>query len=216
VEIRELRIPHVYEVTPRIHADERGHFLESYRADLLEAATHRQFDLQQTNLSVSRRGVVRGVHFAEVRPSQNSEVEASTSALHGQAKFVTVVSGSVTDFVIDIRAGSPTFGEWVSVELDDSNHKAVFMSEGLGHLFVVTSPTATVSYMINNRYDPPHEHGINPLDPKLALEFPIPISELMFSPQDSAAVSLDSMASTGLLPDWDVCLETYATVGVSR
>ncbi len=199
VEIRELAVPHAFAFTPVVRGDERGVFLESYRADLLEEATGRRFDLRQSNVSLSRRGVARGIHFADV-PT-------------GQAKYVTVVAGSILDFVIDIRVGSPTFGRWDSVALDDVTRGAVFLPEGFGHLFVAMSESATVHYLTTDVYRPEREHGITPLDPELALELPFAADELLFSPRDEAAPTLDQARQGGLLPSWQECLAVYAAAG---
>jgi dTDP-4-dehydrorhamnose 3,5-epimerase len=194
VEIRELAVPYAWEIDPVLRTDDRGIFLELYRADLLSEATGRSFDLRQGNISVSKRGVGRGVHWADV-PA-------------GQAKYFTVVAGSVVDYVVDIRVGSPTFGRWDSVELDDENRKAVFISEGIGHLFVVTSESATVSYQTNDYYNPTREHAITPLDPALAL----PVDDLILSPQDVMAPSLAEAEMRGILPTWENCLAQYASL----
>jgi dTDP-4-dehydrorhamnose 3,5-epimerase len=199
VDIRELAVPHAYEISPILRGDDRGVFLESYRADLLAEATGRAFLLRQGNISVSKHGVARGIHYAEVN-------EPPT----GQAKYFTVVVGSVVDFVVDIRVGSPTFGTWDSVELDDQNRKAVFLSEGLGHLFVVTSETVTVSYLTNDVYRPDREHGLSPLAADIGLDLPLPSSELILSAQDAAAPTLTAAREAGLLPTWDASLATYA------
>jgi dTDP-4-dehydrorhamnose 3,5-epimerase len=194
VEFRELAVPHAWEIVPIQRADDRGVFLELYRADLLAEATGRTFELRQGNVSVSRRGVGRGIHWADV-PA-------------GQAKYFSVLAGSVTDYIVDIRTGSPTFGSWDAVDLDDENRKAVFLSEGLGHLFVVTSESATVSYQINDYYNPTHEHAINPLDPELKL----PVADLIQSPQDAAAPTLAEAGALGILPTWDACLAHYTSL----
>jgi dTDP-4-dehydrorhamnose 3,5-epimerase len=94
------------------------------------------------------------------------------------------------------------------VELDDQNRKAVFLSEGLGHLFVVTSDSATVSYQINDYYNPTHEHSVSPLDPALGL----PVADLILSAQDAAAPTLSQAQDLGILPDWDACLAHYQSL----
>ena len=152
MQIRELDIPDSYELTPRQFGDDRGVFLEWYRADVLESAIGHTISLAQANTSVSRRGVVRGIHFADLPPSQ--------------AKFVTATHGSVLDFVIDIRVGSPTFGQWDSVLLDDVDRRAIYIAEGLGHCFVALTDDATVSYLVSAPFNAAREHGINPLDPE--------------------------------------------------
>jgi dTDP-4-dehydrorhamnose 3,5-epimerase len=194
VEFRELAVPHAWEIETVQRADDRGVFLELYRADLLAEATGRTFEFKQGNVSVSHRGVGRGIHWADV-PA-------------GQAKFFSVLAGSAVDYIVDIRVGSPTFGSWDAVELDDQNRKAVFLAEGLGHLFVVTSESATVSYQINGFYDPPHEHAINALDPALDL----PFTDLIQSQQDAAAPTLAEAEALGILPTWEACLTHYSSL----
>jgi dTDP-4-dehydrorhamnose 3,5-epimerase len=196
MEIRQLSVPHAWEFSPIVRGDDRGTFLESYRADLLEDATGRRFNLRQANLSMSSRGVARGIHFSDVP--------------YGQAKYVTVASGSVLDIAIDIRVGSPTFGQWDAVELNDVNRKALFLSEGLGHMFVVTSASATVFYLTNDVYRPEREHAVAALDPDIGIEFPVPPSELVLSPRDEAAPSLSQAREAGLLPTWQDALDRYA------
>jgi dTDP-4-dehydrorhamnose 3,5-epimerase len=198
VEYRSLAVPDSYEFTPVQHADDRGVFLESYRADALEEATGRRFDLRQSNVSVSARGVARGIHFADVPL--------------GQAKYVTAISGSILDFIVDIRVGSPTFGAWDAVELTQDNRKAVFLAEGLGHLFIALTETATVHYLASDRYRPGAEHAVNPTDPAIGLDYPLPVADLLLSPKDAVAPTLAEAAEAGLLPSWQDCLDRYAAV----
>ncbi|TFV94935.1 dTDP-4-dehydrorhamnose 3,5-epimerase family protein [Leifsonia flava] len=189
MQIRELKIPDSYEVTPAMYADDRGVFLEWYRFDRLEETIGHPLSLAQANTSVSKRGVVRGIHFADIPPSQ--------------AKYVTATHGSVLDFVIDIRVGSPTFGQWDSVLLDDVDRKAIYISEGLGHCFVALSENATVSYLVTAPFTAHREHGINPLDPDIALDFGINADSLLLSAKDTDAPSLAEAAASGQLPTWD-------------
>jgi dTDP-4-dehydrorhamnose 3,5-epimerase len=198
VQIRELSIPDSYEITPKQHADDRGVFLEWYRFDRLEETVGHSLDLRQGNTSVSKRGSVRGIHFADIPPSQ--------------AKYVTAPYGAVLDFVIDIRVGSPTFGKWDSVLLDDKDRRAVYVAEGLGHCFVALTDNATVSYLVSDVYNPTAEHGINPLDEDIALAFPAEAGELLLSPKDTDAPGLAEAAAAGLLPTWDAARAFYATL----
>ena len=184
--VRPLDIAGAYEITPVAYPDERGSFLEWYRFDALEAVVGRSLDLRQANLSTSRRGVVRGVHFADVPP--------------GQAKYVTVVSGAVTDLVVDIRVGSPTFGDVCAVELDDVDRRAVFIEEGLGHAFVARTEGAVVAYLVSSVYDPAREHGLTPLDPALALDRWFDPASAVLSEKDREAPTLGEAAEQGLLP----------------
>jgi dTDP-4-dehydrorhamnose 3,5-epimerase len=198
VQIRELSIPDTYEITPRQHPDDRGLFFEFYRFDRLEEAVGHSLDLKQGNTSVSRRGSVRGIHFADIPPSQ--------------AKYVMAPHGAVLDFVIDIRVGSPTFGKWDSVLLDDKDRRAIYVAEGVGHCFVALTDDATVSYLVTDVYNPTREHGINPLDAEIGLEFPIPADELLLSPKDTDAPGLAEAQASGLLPTWDAARAFYASL----
>jgi dTDP-4-dehydrorhamnose 3,5-epimerase len=203
VQIRQLSIADAYEVTPVLRPDDRGVFLEWYRFDALEDVIGHPLDLRQANTSVSRRGVVRGIHFADLP--------------RGQAKYVTVARGSILDFAVDIRVGSPTYGEWDSTVLDDRDHRAVYLSEGLGHLFVALEDNTTVSYLVSDVYNPGAEHGINPFDPELALVFPEELGDLIVSDKDRAARSLAEFAADGNLPTIDEAQALYASLnaGVS-
>src|SRR4051794_28027787 len=142
--IEPMKIEGAWLCSPSVHADDRGVFLEWFRADVLAEVTGIDFRVAQANHSVSARGVVRGVHFSDVPP--------------GQAKLVYCPNGSVLDAVIDIRVGSPTFGMTESVVLDDADRLAVFISEGLGHAFCAQSERASVTYLVSSTYDPQHEH----------------------------------------------------------
>lgn len=198
MQIRELAVPGAFEVTPVPHGDDRGLFLEWYRFDVLQDAVGHPLELRQGNLSVSRRGVVRGIHFADVP--------------RGQAKYVTCTSGAVLDFAIDLRVGSPTFGQWDSVRLDDVDRRAIYVSEGLGHAFVALSDEATVTYLVSDVYRPTAEHGVHPLDEQLGLRFPDEAGELLVSPKDAEAPTLEEAAADGLLPDYAVCLAYTASL----
>ena len=188
---RELSVPGAWEITPVQHGDPRGVFLELFQGvPFLEAIGHR-FDLRQANMSVSAAGVLRGVHYADVPP--------------GQAKYVTCPKGAVLDVVVDVRVGSPTFGRWDSVLLDDVDRRAVYLSEGLGHAFVSLDDGSTVVYLCSAGYAPGREHGVDPLDPTVAIDWPTtdrhgrPL-QLQLSTKDEAAPSLAQAAADGTLP----------------
>ena len=198
VQIRELRIPDSFEVTPRQVGDDRGVFLEWYRFDKLAEAVGHPLALAQGNTSVSKRGVVRGIHFADVPPSQ--------------AKYVTAVRGTVLDFVVDIRVGSPTYGQWDSVLLDDTDRRAIYIAEGLGHCFVALTDQATVSYLVTSTFNAEREHGIDPLDEDIRLDFGMNADELLLSPKDTAAPSLAEAAASKLLPSWSDSRAFYASM----
>ena len=197
MDITALKIEGSFEITPRQFPDDRGVFLESFRGDRLAEVIGRRLDIVQTNVSVSSKGTVRGVHFADVPPSQ--------------AKYVTALSGSFIDFVIDIRVGSPTFGQWDSVQLDTVDRRAIYVAEGLGHAICSLEDDSTVMYLCSATYDPAREHGINPLDPQLGLTLPEGITAVL-SAKDAAAPSLSEAAAQGLLPGYDECVRYYAAL----
>ena len=201
MQIRELRVPDSYEITPKQFGDDRGVFLEWYRFDKLEETIGHSLNLAQGNTSVSKRGVVRGIHFADVPPSQ--------------AKYVTATHGAVLDYVIDIRVGSPTFGEWDTVLLDDTDRRAIYLAEGLGHAFVALTDDATVSYLVSDTYNPTAEHGIDPLDAQVNLVFPDEAGVALLSPKDTDAPTLAEAAEQGLLPTWDAVNDFYASLNGS-
>lgn len=177
-----------FTVTPVLRGDDRGHFAETFRADVFEKQTGHPLHVAQVNTSVSRRGVIRGVHYALVPP--------------GQAKYVSCLAGRLLDVVIDIRVGSPTFGRSAAVELDAESHNAVYIPEGLGHAFVALSEWATVNYLCSTPYNPDREFGVHPLDPALDLPFGA-IDRPILSDRDAAAPTLAEAADLGRLPTYD-------------
>ena len=194
MEARELDIAGAWEITPQLHPDSRGLFFEWLTdGGFTEFAGHR-LDVRQANCSVSAAGVLRGLHFAQLPP--------------GQAKYVTCLSGSVFDVVVDVRVGSPTFGRWHAVTLDDRSHKSVYISEGLAHGFLALQDNTTVMYLCSAEYSPQREHTIAATDPALAIEWPGG-NDMVISERDAAAPSLDEVRAAGLLPTWD---ETRAFV----
>jgi dTDP-4-dehydrorhamnose 3,5-epimerase len=189
--VKPLRIGGAWLVTPQVHADERGSFLEWFRSGELRGQLGYRPGIAQGNCSVSRRGVIRGIHFADVPP--------------GQAKYVTCVNGAILDVAVDLRVGSPTFARWQAVQLDDRNRRALYLSEGLGHAFMALSEAATVLYLCTTAYDPVREHGVHPLDPVLGIAWPSGIDPVL-SEKDAAAPGLDDALGLGLLPGYDECL----------
>jgi len=180
---------------PAIHSDERGSFRECFRGHEFAEDLGYEFDLRQANCSVSRVGVIRGIHFTDVPP--------------GQAKYVICVGGSVIDVIVDLRVGSPTFGRWETVQIDDQTGRAVFLSEGLGHAFMAMSPQATVVYMCSTSYAPGIEHGVHPLDPAIGIPWP-DHHEVILSAKDASAPLLADAERTGLLPSYAACVKHAA------
>ncbi|WLP92491.1 dTDP-4-dehydrorhamnose 3,5-epimerase [Gordonia sp. NB41Y] len=194
MKVRPLTIDGAWEFTPVLHGDARGLFTEAFKADVISETIGHRFDLAQVNLSVSAAGVLRGVHFADVPP--------------GQAKYVTCPKGAVLDVIVDIRVGSPTFGTYDTVLLDDADRRAVYLSEGLGHAFCALEDGSTVTYLCSTGYNPGREHGIDPLDPQLGIEWPTTArdgSPLTYelSPKDTEAPGLFAARDLGLLPQFD-------------
>ncbi|TCC00619.1 dTDP-4-dehydrorhamnose 3,5-epimerase [Micromonospora zingiberis] len=200
MKLRPMGIEGAWEITPQQHGDSRGQFLEWYRSDRLAEAVGHPLRLAQGNISVSARNVVRGIHFADVPP--------------GQAKYVTCVRGAVLDVVVDLRVGSPTFGQWESVRLDDVDRRAVYLAEGLGHGFCALTDDATLSYLCSTMYNPSVEHAVNPLDEELGIEWP---SETpLLSARDAAAPTLAQARASGLLPDHDTCRRRVAALDAEQ
>ncbi|HZL01586.1 MAG TPA: dTDP-4-dehydrorhamnose 3,5-epimerase [Cellulomonas sp.] len=191
MEFRQLKVPGAWEITPQQLGDPRGVFLEWFKASIFAETVGAPLDLQQANCSVSAAGVLRGIHFADVPP--------------GQAKYVTCAKGAVLDVAVDIRVGSPTFGVWDAVLLDDVDRRAIYLPEGLGHAFLSLEDDSTVLYLCSTGYAPGREHGINPLDPAIGIDWPTtsrngqPLTPIL-SDKDLAAPSLAEAAAQGLLP----------------
>jgi dTDP-4-dehydrorhamnose 3,5-epimerase len=198
MQVRELAIPHAWEFTPRAFGDDRGVFLEWLKADVLSATIGHPFELVQANHSISRAGVLRGIHYAQVPPSQ--------------AKYVYCPQGAVLDVIVDIRVGSPTFGKWDAVRLDPVDRHAVYIAEGLGHAFMALEDNSSITYLCSTGYNPGGEFGTDPLDPALALPWPADLAPLL-SDKDRDAPTLAEAAAAGQLPRYDDCLAFYAALG---
>ncbi len=189
--VGELSIDGVRLYTPRVWRDQRGRLFEMFRSQEFTENFGYRLDVAQVNCSVSRRGVIRGIHFADVPP--------------GQAKYVCCVNGSVLDVVVDLRVGSPAFRSWEAVELDDATGRALFLAEGLGHAFTPLSAEATVVYLCSSPYDPGREHGIHPLDPDIGITWP-DRDNIILSGKDATAPGLEQALDAGLLPSYEACL----------
>lgn len=197
----QLSFPGPVVFTPRQFGDPRGVFLEWFKASVFEEAVGHPLTVAQANHSVSQRGTLRGIHFADVPP--------------GQAKYVYCTHGAVLDVVVDIRVGSPTFGAVDAVRLDDTDRRAIYLPEGIGHAFLALTDDAHVTYLCSTPYTPAAEHEVHPLDPALALPS-LPgwdaTVEPLLSAKDAAAPTLAQAAADGLLPTYDACLGRYAAL----
>ena len=198
--ITQLSIADAWVCLPDVHGDDRGAFLEWFRADRLAEVTGRRFDVVQANHSLSDRGVIRGIHFADVPP--------------GQSKIIYCVQGEALDVIVDVRVGSPTFGKSEVVELTEAQRRVVVLGEGLGHGFCALQDRTSLAYLVSTTYRPEAEHTVSPLDPELALSWPLTRSEMVFSARDEAAPSLAQAQAAGLLPDYEACRSWYAECAV--
>lgn len=169
-------LPGVLLLEPRAFGDARGFFFESFREDRYRAAGVAG-PFVQDNVSRSAKGTLRGLHFQEPK---------------GQGKLVFVTRGSVFDVVVDVRKGSPHFGEWYGVELSDENHKQLWVPAGFAHGFCVLTETADFTYKCTGYYAPEHERAILWNDPALAIAWPVDAPKL--SPKDAAAPLLRDAA----------------------
>jgi dTDP-4-dehydrorhamnose 3,5-epimerase len=187
VQSKALSIPGAWVFEPTRFEDDRGLFVSPYQEAAFVEATGAPLVVAQSNHSVSRRGVIRGVHFADVPP--------------GQAKYVYCPRGALLDIVVDVRVGSPTFGAHEAVVLDAGSYRAVYLSEGLGHAFCALEDDTVASYLCSTPYAPAIERTVSPLDPALALPWPSDITPVL-SDKDSGGPTLAEAAAQGLLPHY--------------
>jgi len=166
-------------IEPRIIGDERGFFCETYRREVF-AELGIQEEMVQDNHSRSRRGIVRGMHF---------------QIGQGAAKLVRCARGAIVDVVVDIRLGSPSFGEWEAFSLDDENARMAYCPVGFAHGFCVVSDVADVMYKQSNYYSEAKERGIAYSDPDVAIRWPLPANELVPSERDATAPRLRDIAA---------------------
>lgn len=201
MKVRELSIPGCFQFIPGQHRDDRGTFLEWFRADEFAQAVGHRLTVAQANHSVSGLGVLRGLHYALVPP--------------GQAKYVYCPYGAVLDLAVDIRSGSPSFGNYDAVRLDDVDRAAVYLPEGIGHAFVSLAESSMLTYLCSTGYEPDREQAIDPLDPELGLPWPDDL-ELVLSARDRAAPGLAAAGAEGLLPSYDDCERRYRSLRGDR
>jgi dTDP-4-dehydrorhamnose 3,5-epimerase len=184
-----LKISGSWKINFQKFNDNRGFFYESFKEEDLKREINRTFVIKQTNTSSSTKGSVRGIHYAMVPPSQ--------------AKLVQCQRGSIKDYVIDIRVGSPTFGQFEEISLDENSASAIFIEEGLAHAFVSLENQTVVTYYVSEKYNPEREKGINPFDKTLNVLWPK--IDLIVSDKDKEAISLTEAKEQGLLPTFDEC-----------
>jgi len=165
------KIEDVIIIDPLVHGDARGYFIETFRQDKLEEFLGFKVDFCQDNESKSSRGVLRGLHY------QLGEA--------AQTKLVRVISGRVLDVAVDIRKGSPTFGEYVSVELSEENKRQLFVPRGFAHAFIVLEDDTVFAYKVDNYYSPENDRGILFSDKAIGIDWQMATSELKLSDKDT-------------------------------
>lgn len=156
-------IADVLMLEPKVFGDARGHFQETFNSEAFARAVGHPVQFCQDNQSRSEQGVLRGLHY---------------QARHPQGKLVRVSRGAVFDVAVDIRTDSPTFGQWVGVELSEDNHRQLWIPPGLAHGFLVLSPVADFQYKVTERYDPASERTLAWDDPTLAIAWPLPAGRM--------------------------------------
>lgn len=197
MDFRELAVPGSLLIEPQPLADNRGSFFEALKQSAFIEAAGRPFPVAQVNYSVSRRGVVRGVHGVAIPP--------------GQAKIVSCVRGALLDVVVDLRVGSPTFGRYDTNLLDALSGRSLYVAEGLGHGFLALADDTCISYFCSTEYVPGTQVDLNPFDPELALPWRMPDgSPTTASEKDLRAPTLREAAAAGSLPTYEECLTYYA------
>lgn len=192
MQVRELKISGAFEFIPSVFPDDRGLFVAPFQETAFLEAVGHPLRVAQTNHSESRRGVVRGVHFADTPP--------------GQAKYVHCPRGRLLDVVVDLRVGSPTFGEWDAVELSSDRFNSMYLAEGLGHALMALEDGTITAYMCSEGFNPKAERAVHPLS--LGLPWPADVTPLL-SPKDTAAPTLEEARDAGLLPSYDDCVAWY-------
>ena len=189
MELMPLGIEGAWLAESPVLKDDRGSFREWFKAEDIKSVTGRNFGIEQANISVSTRGTLRGIHYS--------------IAPRGQAKWITCVSGSIQDVIVDIRPQSKTFGLWIDVELQGDSGKSVFISAGLGHGFLALEDNTTVAYLVSTPFSPTNEYEINPTDPELRIGWGRQLlngKHLIISQKDILAPTLRDRHINGELP----------------
>ncbi len=192
----ELGIKGCWEIELDHYDDSRGVFFESFKLNSLENIINRKFEVKQSNTSISKMGSIRGIHFAQLPPSQ--------------AKYIQCNSGSILDFIIDVRVGSPTFKQHISVKLDGNSRKAIFIEEGLAHAFISLEDETRVTYLVNQYFNPTIEKSINPFDEEISINWGN--LKYILSDKDRDAHSLKEMKNLNQLPVYEDCCKFIETI----
>jgi dTDP-4-dehydrorhamnose 3,5-epimerase len=183
MEFEELEIKGAWIARSPVHHDSRGYFREWFKGEEILSATGLQFGVEQANISSSNKGVLRGIHFS--------------AAIQGQGKWVTCITGSIWDVIVDIRPTSPTYKKWIGVELIGGSGDSVFISGGLGHGFISLQDESNVAYLLTSSYSPKDEFEISPFDPELGISWPK--TQFFLSDKDLSAPTLQELLDNGNL-----------------
>jgi dTDP-4-dehydrorhamnose 3,5-epimerase len=173
MKVTPLAIAGAWIIESPVYPDDRGIFREWFKKEALKECGVPAFAVRQANTSISKRGVIRGIHFSP--------------EIDGQTKFVTCTSGSVLDVIVDLRAKSKTYGEYLEIELSERMGKCVYISSGLGHGFQALEDNSVVTYLLDKEYSPNNEFGVNPLDPNLNIKWPL--SDFQISEKDRTSAN---------------------------
>jgi dTDP-4-dehydrorhamnose 3,5-epimerase len=180
--IEQTPLKDCFIIHEKVHGDARGYFIETYNQRDFKAATGLEIEFVQDNQSRSTKGVLRGLHM-----------QRGSSA---QAKLVRVLEGAVLDIAVDLRKGSPSFGQHYAIELTADNHKQFFVPAGFAHGFVVLSETATFFYKVDKFYEPGNEVGIMYNDQDLNIDWRLSESEIILSEKDKTLGSFAEYAAS--------------------
>lgn len=186
MKITELEIKGSWLLESQIYSDSRGTFSEWFKSDVFAQEMDEEFVPAQANISTSTIGTLRGIHFS--------------LAKNGQAKLIICASGEIQDVIVDLRKGSPTFGNYQSVRLEQQSGKSLFLSKGLGHGFLSLADASTVVYLVSSKYSPSDEFGVHPFDPDLNVQWWLDQSDFNLSEKDLNADSLQTLVEANRLP----------------
>lgn len=182
IEVMAQSIPEVLIIQPKVHLDDRGYFIETFRHDFFKAQLGYEINFIQDNEAKSAKGVLRGLHY-------QSEPKAQT-------KLVRVIEGEILDVAVDIRVGSPNFGCHVAVKLSGENKRQMFIPRGFAHGYLVLSDTAIVAYKVDNYYSPEHDYGLAYDDDDLKINWLIEKKEMRISEKDMKHPKLRELKSS--------------------
>jgi dTDP-4-dehydrorhamnose 3,5-epimerase len=188
MKLTELKIKGAWLAESDLHSDSRGNFSEWFKKSEIASRTGFVFEAAQANISTSHKGVLRGIHYS--------------LADVGQAKWVTCVSGSVLDAIVDIREGSPTYGKYEIINLESKSGKSVLIGPGLGHGFIALEDSSSVAYLLSSQYSPADEYEINPFDSEIRIDWGVELAEAILSEKDKKAPSLETQKAIGKLPKY--------------